>query len=83
MAAETATQFLQANLLNLFALVWFLLCFRGYLSYTGRRNLDAPSLAHAMHLYRRQWIRNALRRENRITASEAYLSFLDAHVRGE
>lgn len=59
--------FVQANIGNLFAVLWFLLCFRGYFHYTALRSIDTPTLAYAMHRFRKQWIRKALRRENRIT----------------
>ncbi|MES3008044.1 MAG: DUF599 family protein [Pseudomonadota bacterium] len=62
----SVADFLQMNVGNLIAVVWFLLCFRGYFIYTGRRSKDTPTLAFAMHRYRRQWISKALRRENRI-----------------
>ena len=58
--------FLQMNVGNLIAVVWFLICFRGYFVYTAKRSVDTPTLAFAMHRHRRQWIRKALRRENRI-----------------
>ncbi len=60
------TEYLQMNVGNLIAVIWFLVCFRGYFIYTGRRSVDTPTLAFAMHRHRRQWIRKALRRENRI-----------------
>ncbi len=59
-------EYLQTNVGNLIAVIWFLICFRGYFIYTGRRSVDTPTLAFAMHRHRRQWIRKALRRENRI-----------------
>jgi len=58
--------FLMQNLGNLFAVLWFLACFRGYFHYTSLRSVDTPTLAYAMHRFRKQWIRKALRRENRI-----------------
>lgn len=58
--------YVQQNIGNLFAVVWFLACFRGYFLYTARRSVDTPTLAFAMHRHRKQWIRKALRRENRI-----------------
>lgn len=58
--------FLMQNLGNLFAVLWFLICFRGYFHYTSLRSVDTPTLAYAMHRFRKQWIRKALRRENRI-----------------
>lgn len=60
-------EFIQSNFLNLFAMMFFLGCYRGYLHYTARRSVDTPCLAFAMHRYRKQWIRMALIRENRIT----------------
>lgn len=54
------------NWLNLLALLFFVLMFNAYLQYTNRRSLDTPCLAYAMHRFRKQWIRTALHRENRI-----------------
>lgn len=56
----------QNNIGNITAVLWFLLCFRGYFRYTARRSIDTPTLAYAMHRFRKQWIRKALRRDNRI-----------------
>ncbi len=58
--------FVQDNVGNIVAVVWFLVWFRGYFRYTALRSLDTPTLAYAMHRFRKQWIRKALRRENRI-----------------
>jgi len=52
--------------LDLLALLRFVGIFRSYLIYTARRSLDTPCLAYAMHRFRKQWIRTALHRENRI-----------------
>jgi uncharacterized membrane protein len=62
---DTGT-FLEQNIGNFVAVVFFLLCFRGYFRYTARRSHNTPTLAFAMHRHRKQWIRKALRRENRI-----------------
>jgi len=62
----TLTALLEQNLGNMMAVLWFMLCFRGYILYSGRRSLDSPTLAFAMHRYRKQWVRKALRRDNRI-----------------
>lgn len=64
---STSLVYIQANYLNLFAMLFFLACFRGYLYYTAKRSVNTPCLAFAMHRYRKQWIRMALIRENRIT----------------
>lgn len=63
---DTVTDSLSGNLVNLFALLVFLACFKGYLYYSGRKSIDTPCLAFAMHRFRKQWIRMALIRENRI-----------------
>jgi uncharacterized membrane protein len=62
----SVVDFLMQNLGNLLAVLWFLACFRGYFHYSALRSLDTPTLAYAMHRFRKQWIRKALRRENRI-----------------
>ena len=67
MTFEMAVNYLRTNALNFFALVWFFTCFRGYLRFTANRSLNTPSLAYALHLFRKQWIRTCMRRENRIT----------------
>lgn len=59
-------EFIKDNAGNLLAVAWFLLCFRGYFYYTALRSIDTPTLAYAMHRFRKQWLRKALRRENRI-----------------
>ncbi len=59
-------EFARANWLDMLALVLFVSIFRTYLAYTSRRSLDTPCLAFAMHRFRKQWIRMALHRENRI-----------------
>jgi len=66
MMSPTLSELVQQNLGNIASVLWFMLCFRGYVWYTARRSLDTPTLAFAMHRYRKQWIRKALRRDNRI-----------------
>ena len=58
--------YIQSNFINLLAPVFFIVCFRGYLRYTYLRSRDTPCLAFAMHRFRKQWIRMALTRDNRI-----------------
>jgi uncharacterized membrane protein len=58
--------YLQLNTANLVAIVWFLLCYRGYFYYTNIKSRTHPTLAFAMHRHRREWIRMALARDNRI-----------------
>jgi uncharacterized membrane protein len=54
------------NVVDILALLFFIVCFKGYIFYTARRSADTPCLAFAMHRFRKQWIRMALTRENRI-----------------
>ncbi|MCP5358327.1 MAG: DUF599 family protein [Pseudomonadales bacterium] len=62
----TLIEILQNNIGNVAAVAWFLLCFRGYFRYTAARSIDTPTLAYAMHRFRKQWFRKAMRRDNRI-----------------
>lgn len=53
--------------LDLLALAWFLVCWLGYSSYSKRRADDRPCLSNTLDLYREDWMRVMLRRENRIS----------------
>ncbi|MEX1197774.1 MAG: DUF599 family protein [Pseudohongiellaceae bacterium] len=66
MSPTQLMEFASSNWLDLLALLLFVAVFRAYLLYTARRSLDTPCLAFAMHRFRKQWIRMALHRENRI-----------------
>ena len=55
-----------SNLLELIALLWFLVCWLGYTEYSKRRAADRPCLSNTLDLYREDWMRVMLRRENRI-----------------
>ncbi|WP_428034418.1 DUF599 domain-containing protein [Amphritea sp.] len=68
---EHLTGFLQTNWLNLLALCWFLLCFKGYNSYTRKRARDTHCLASVMHNYRLEWMTRMLHREVRIADTAA------------
>lgn len=59
-------RYINGNEFNLLALAFFVFCFRGYFYYTGKRAADTPCLAFALHRVRKQWVRMALARENRI-----------------
>lgn len=67
MPLSELSSFFQLNTLNLVALAWFLLCYRGYFYYTAGKRLTNPTLSYAIHGLRREWIRMAMGRENRIT----------------
>lgn len=66
MEDNTLIQYLQIYSADLLAVVVFLVCFRGYIAYTARKSLTKPSLAFALHRYRRRWVRKTMIRENRI-----------------
>ena len=53
--------------LDLFALLWFLVCWVGYSEYSRRRANDRPCLSNTLDLYREDWMRVMLKRENRIS----------------
>ena len=54
------------NLPHLIAVLWFILCWVGYTRYASWRARDTACLASVLHLYREDWMRLMLRRENRI-----------------
>ncbi|CAN1603198.1 DUF599 domain-containing protein [Pseudomonas mediterranea] len=58
--------FIQANLTHLLAAVWFIICWGGYTRYATWKARDTACLASVMHLYREDWMRRMLLRENRI-----------------
>ncbi|WP_372925402.1 DUF599 family protein, partial [Marinobacter sp.] len=53
--------------LELIALVWFLVCWLGYTEYSKRKANDRPCLSNTLDLYREDWMRVMLRRDNRIS----------------
>lgn len=55
-----------SNLLELLALVWFMACWLGYSDYSRRRAAGRPCLSNTLDLYREDWMRVMLRRQNRI-----------------
>lgn len=63
-------QVIFTNTSNLIAILWFFGCFFGYFAYARKKSRNTPSLAYAMHQLRRQWIRETLRRENRIADTQ-------------
>lgn len=51
---------------HLLAVLWFLLCWGGYTQYALWKGRDTPCLASVLHLYREDWMRRLLLRDNRI-----------------
>lgn len=56
----------QQYLPHVLALAWFVLCWLGYTRYAIWRGKDTPCLASVLHLYREDWMRRLLMRDNRI-----------------
>ncbi|GGO80853.1 hypothetical protein GCM10011348_18490 [Marinobacterium nitratireducens] len=56
---------------HLVAMVWFVVCFRGYMYYSRVKSKTTACLASVMHLYRLEWMRHMLMRENRIPDTSA------------
>ncbi|SDS43181.1 DUF599 domain-containing protein [Pseudomonas oryzae] len=51
---------------HVLALGWFVFCWLGYTGYALRKGEETPCLASVLHLYREDWMRRLLMRENRI-----------------
>ncbi|HBS77695.1 MAG: hypothetical protein CMK99_10840 [Pseudomonas sp.] len=51
---------------HLIAVAWFVLCWAGYARYASWRGRDTACLASVLHLYRQDWMRRMLLRDNRI-----------------
>jgi uncharacterized membrane protein len=51
---------------HILAVLWFVLCWTGYTRYALRKGKTTPCLASVLHLYREDWMRRMLLRENRI-----------------
>lgn len=54
------------DLMNIGAIIWFFACWIGYASFARSRAKTSYSLSSVLHIYRKQWMLNMLRRENRI-----------------
>ena len=48
------------------AALWFVLCWGGYTRYASSKARTTPCLASVLHLYREDWMRRMLMRDNRI-----------------
>lgn len=58
--------FLKTNWVDLFALIWFLLCFKGYSLYASKVAKSNHGLSSIMHQYRVKWMKELLLREVRV-----------------
>lgn len=57
---------LDKNLQDLVAVLWFLVCWLGYTRYAIWKGRDTACLASVLHLYRGDWMRRLLLRDNRV-----------------
>lgn len=51
---------------HLLAVLWFVICWGGYTRYAHVKGITTPCLASVLHLYREDWMRRMLLRDNRI-----------------
>jgi uncharacterized membrane protein len=58
--------FILSNLPNVLAACWFAICWGGYTRYAIWKGRDTACLASVLHLYREDWMRRMLLRDNRI-----------------
>jgi uncharacterized membrane protein len=63
-------------IVDLFVLCWFIACWAGYTYFADRKSRHTASLVVAMRLYRREWFKRVLQRENRIADVAAFNSLL-------
>lgn len=54
-------------LINIGAAVWFFICWIGYASFARRKAKSRYSLSSVLQIYRKNWMLNMMRRENRIS----------------
>jgi len=59
-----------------FVLVWLTLCWAGYTFFAQYKSRSAPSLVVSMRVYRREWFKHVLGRDNRIADIAALNSLL-------
>lgn len=55
-----------SELPHVLAVLWFIFCWAGYSRYAAWKGHSTPCLASVLHLYREDWMRRMLLRENRI-----------------
>jgi uncharacterized membrane protein len=55
------------DLFNIFAAVWFFICWIGYTHFARHKARTGYSLSSVLHIYRQQWMQIMMRRENRMT----------------
>lgn len=68
---DLTISFITQNWMNVLALSWFALCFRGYMYYAKKKSYTTPCLASTLHMYRKQWMLEVLDRDARIADTSA------------
>jgi len=58
--------FIKTNGIDLFALFWFLFCFKGYSLYASKAAKNKHGLSSVMHRYRVEWMKSLLLRDVRV-----------------
>lgn len=56
-----------SDYIDFIALAWFLVCFIGYTQYSRRKAKTVPCLSNLLDIYRQDWLREVMKRENRIS----------------
>ena len=65
------TQFVSSLWMDLIAVFWFFVCFKGYSIYASRRVKDTPCLASVLYLARLEWMNELLERDIRVADNTA------------
>ena len=63
-------------LVDWFVIAWFVTCWAGYTYFAQRKSSEIPSLVVSMRIYRREWFKHVLGRDNRIADIAALNSLL-------
>ena len=67
---------LRCPLIDWLVLAWFVLCWVGYTYFAQHKSAEMPSLLVSMRIYRREWFKHVLGRDNRIADIAALNSLL-------
>lgn len=65
----------QTLLIDIMAFAWFLLCWIGYTKFAKKRSATEVCLASVMHMYRAQWMKSMMTRQNRVSDISAMATF--------
>jgi uncharacterized membrane protein len=76
---QSLIEFITASAWDLFAFIWFICCFKGYLYYSKVKSITTPCLSNVLHSYRYRWMLHMMERDVRI-ADEAAIANLERSV---